>query len=635
MHDNRLLFTATEWINEIESLFDRAKMSVHSKSNTIEVHSRMVIAGLCLLDPNFQLQYNADGSFETLFTRFELQPFSRFLSPRGKGLFETCASNPVIADLPLRRKTDDKLGRAAFAKFLTLRFPGKGEQEGAYSILLDGPWGSGKSTILNFMHKELECKWLDCMDGACRDGDDRESTKKCDKLRKHSDWIVVEFNAWRNQHVRPPWWSLMDAVFQQTKNILNPFAKAAEYWWRMVSGRLHYVVALVILAWGIAFALPFISDNAATRADKAADGGTSESEIVVWGDIADGMGKVVALIATLWGVAFAAGNSLFLRSSKSINAYLETIHDPMNRLKKRFETLVKRLGSKWFRPKRVAVFIDDLDRCKGDYAVELLEGIQTLFKETPVVFVVAADRRWLNACFLESYEKLEELVRSDPGKPLGMLYLEKTFQFCTSVPGITTENKRDYFYNLMKVKNFDETTMVRSVDMAKELVSGTAIDGNEKSVFFTDKTIDPQVKNALIDAAIMRLAAPVTVERTENDLIAYAQLLEPNPRAIKRLVNSYMVNKALSLITGNPIDLKPLALWTILSLRWPLLADHLAAHPDSITNVATGTVDSATAAPIAELLREKGGEVSRVIRGDGDEPVLTAEIVRQCVKLSE
>jgi KAP family P-loop domain len=40
----------------------------------------------------------------------------------------------------------------------------------------------------------------------------------------------------------------------------------------------------------------------------------------------------------------------------------------------------------------VVVFVDDLDRCESKYVVEFLEGIQTLFREAPITYVVAADR---------------------------------------------------------------------------------------------------------------------------------------------------------------------------------------------------------------------------------------------------
>src|SRR3712207_7942290 len=42
-------------------------------------------------------------------------------------------------------------------------------------------------------------------------------------------------------------------------------------------------------------------------------------------------------------------------------------------------------------------FVDDLDRCQSSYVIRLLEGIQTLFSDPRVMYVISADRRWLRS----------------------------------------------------------------------------------------------------------------------------------------------------------------------------------------------------------------------------------------------
>jgi KAP family P-loop domain len=56
---------------------------------------------------------------------------------------------------------------------------------------IHGSWGSGKTSLLNFLRDELLSK-------------------------KDPEWIVVEFNAWQNQQTGPPWLSLINAVFEQS-----------------------------------------------------------------------------------------------------------------------------------------------------------------------------------------------------------------------------------------------------------------------------------------------------------------------------------------------------------------------------------------------------------------------------------
>ena len=84
----------------------------------------------------------------------------------------------------------------------------------------------------------------------------------------------------------------------------------------------------------------------------------------------------------------------------------------------------------------IIVLIDNLDRCRADYVVEMLEGIQTLLRNPRVskrwslrrgpgaqqcpfiAFVVAADRGWLCDSYLHVYEEFEATTR-EPGRPFG------------------------------------------------------------------------------------------------------------------------------------------------------------------------------------------------------------------------
>ena len=62
----------------------------------------------------------------------------------------------------------------------------------------------------------------------------------------------------------------------------------------------------------------------------------------------------------------------------------------------------------------------------------------------------------------------------------------------------------------------------------------------------------------------------------------YSDLLENNPRAMKRLLNSYGVERDRLLREDNALSLeerRQLVLFTIFRLRWPQFAEHLLRHP--------------------------------------------------------
>jgi hypothetical protein len=279
---------------------------------------------------------------------------------------------------------------------------------------------------------------------------------------------------------------------------------------------------------------------------------------------------------------------------------------------------------------RVAVFIDDLDRCQGTYVIELLEGIQTLFKEAQVVFVVTADRRWLNACYSDAYRDFKEIVH-EPGKPLGTLFLEKAFQFATPVPGIPDELKDAYWRELVQVQrdgrghSADEARRNADTKMRERPTEGAILDLVNES-----RGKDFAEQRAIREAAVVRLASPEIVERTEHALLPFAVLLDPNPRAMKRLVNSYSVNRAIAILSHVDIERNDLILWTVISLRWPELAEYLEENPEKITPLL-----SADKSTLPDHLASWccDDEVLRVLTGEPVNRGLTQDVVRKCAAL--
>src|SRR6185436_6719468 len=120
---------------------------------------------------------------------------------------------------------------------------------------------------------------------------------------------------------------------------------------------------------------------------------------------------VVATAATTLaaGINALRGMGGAFSSRSGAEDFIRQASDPMNKLQGRFCSLVRSIH------KPVAVFVDDLDRCRAPYVVELLEGIQTVLREPPVTFVVAADRHWLYDCYQEVYPEHDRNGR-DPGR---------------------------------------------------------------------------------------------------------------------------------------------------------------------------------------------------------------------------
>ena len=52
---------------------------------------------------------------------------------------------------------------------------------------------------------------------------------------------------------------------------------------------------------------------------------------------------------------------------------------------------------------------------------------------------------------------------------------------------------------------------------------------------------------------------------------------------MKRLVNAYGLAQSTCLLSGREVSQSVLARWTILSMRWPLLAEWLAEDPERVS----------------------------------------------------
>jgi energy-coupling factor transporter ATP-binding protein EcfA2 len=600
-----------EWLEAVRELFDAEREP--------QLHGRIVIIGLSLLDPHLQRQLQRTGFLSSLEAEYT-DPLNDVLTDHGKSLrteqdrsLQVPADTvPTQPDRPLEKPQKDQFQRVPFARYLARRIHNISSQK-AYSIHLYGPWGSGKSTLLNFLKAEL----TDNSDSNYRQdqqtGSPPHRTNRGDTPASSAEsWQVVQFNAWQHQHVQPPWWALMNNVFQQSKDGLSRRDRLAEYGWRLRTGRLGAIVGVIAIAWIIAVGIPLALRETTTLSSLATT--------------ANNVGAILAVIVTVWGGAQAATNSLVGGSAQAAQSYVESVSDPMNTIKDRFGTLITRI------PQPVAILVDDLDRCDCEYVVELLEGIQTLFTQAPVVFVVAADRRWITNCFEEVYGDQQPTV-NEPGKSIGSLFLEKTFQFSTSVPTIPDRMKEEYWDSLLLIQSNDERTGTETADPSASEAIRNAQSEEEILRVVEDTGERPFGEQQLIrQEAVERLAAPEIVERTEHVLQPLAPLLEPNPRGMKRLVNAYSVNRALATLAHLDIERDQLALWTILSLDYPKLALYLEDNPEMVTEIGqqkSPDIDD----ELATLFTDQ--RVVDIVEGAPIAAELDIAAVRQCTKIRQ
>jgi len=518
--------------------------------------------------------------------------------PSVQDRYRTQADDPAVVDA---------LERGPFAAVLAARIAeirnsdrtDESEGDRAFMVHLHGPWGSGKSSILNLLRQELE------------------------RPKESVPSLVIMFNAWKQQRMRPPWWALMNAIYRgavarcagagDRRPLGRERFRLWKTWWLW---RWKAEMLPLLLVAAIVMGLTFAVFSADTR-------GLVEPAVKI----------VVGAAAALAGV-YAYARVMIFGSKKAVQTYADLTTDPYRRIVELFNRLVTEI-----KPPLV-VFIDDLDRCDSDYVVELLEGIQTLFRHAPVTYVVAADRKWICSSFEKKYADFAGSI-GEPCRPLGYLFLDKLFQISAEMPRLTREVQASYLAALLREESPEGSTLSTAlIAEAEARVSGISNEADLQQLIAEEEaqavpgeapkeSLDRQ--RALRHAAALQITSAQAAAATEHRLQKLSHLLEPNPRSMKRLVNAVGMAQARGILEGRAAEPETRARWAMLSLRWPLLADFIADNPAAIGHwkAPAGTVGTPSSPdpgwPAAVRALHGDRAVMEVVGGEDDEGALTTD----------
>jgi len=203
---------------------------------------------------------------------------------------------------------------------------------------------------------------------------------------------------------------------------------------------------------------------------------------------------------------------------------------------------------------------------------DLLEGVQTLFRDTACVFVAVGDRAWLCEAFELKYAAYAKVI-GEPGRPMGYLFLDKLFQISVGVPAFTPAVRKAYLARLLG--RGGDRAALSEADAGKRIAAA----GSHEAIVETIAQAPEAEKPALRAAAAAREGKTQVQADIEHRLEPLAGLMEANPRAMKQVVNAIGLNRARMWLEGREVPFDVLARFTILELRWPAIAVFLAADP--------------------------------------------------------
>jgi predicted KAP-like P-loop ATPase len=259
------------------------------------------------------------------------------------------------------------------------------------SIGVFGTWGTGKSTVLRLVKKQLA---------------------EADPAP-----IIIEFDAWLYQGYDDAKAALMEVVadrlLAEAKGNESLLDKAKRF-----AGRINYFRALGMAAdVGVGMALgvpPGLLTRAGNAIGALVSGQVGAAEV----DTVKEAGKVAA---DTWSNLIKPEEAR--TPPKEIAAFRQEFGEILKDLK---------------RP--LLVFIDNLDRCLPDVAIGTLEAIRLFLFIEGTSFVIAADEDMIRHSVAKHF--------SDPNARHVHDYLDKVIQVPFRVPQTGTEDVRAYMYSL-------------------------------------------------------------------------------------------------------------------------------------------------------------------------------------------
>lgn len=338
-------------------------------------------------------------------------------------------NNEHVTDVPISNPDNDLLGMKSHAKMLAKFIS---EVEPPFIIGIYGQWGEGKTSYVDLTRYYLE-------------------------EAKNKPVIFVPFSAWPFTTSDELWRALtleiarklcesksQDAAATSLSN--QPIEQEPDNFLEVIS---RFMTRDALVFWkqpeppqsedicddlGVSLN-EGLSRSISRRSDKQMEINQEAAFMAILNSALAAIGSISPLLAGLRG--FLGLNQEIKLSEILQEQKSETTQDNLDSIQKLKDAL-KRLFEERAKDKMVFVFVDDLDRCLPDVALDLLEAIKIFFADVQCIFLVAADKNLIGQGLRLRYKDLFD--QGDPKKTEELLtrkgdeYFEKVVQFGVRVP---------------------------------------------------------------------------------------------------------------------------------------------------------------------------------------------------------
>ncbi len=499
-----------------------------------------------------------------------------------------------ISDAPLATKIhsdhwspDDYLGYERYAQTIEHIIRDQ-ESKPPLTIGIIAPWGQGKTTLMRYVWRRFaDEELIEKEQPHWRTQATPEQIKAWQEEKEEHDWPLPEerpcvwFNPWQYQSSEQIWAGMADAIIKQLV-VRLPRLQQEKFWlqlqWKRIDKAairrdVHKALFTRLLPMGI-FSLLSAVVAIYTFFNAPLDDGNSY------------VGITAALLAAL-----SAGRALWKKGkekqesiAKQLEPYLQSpdyssklgaFHHVNEDMQRVFDLLVKE-------QEPVLIFIDDLDRCSPQKAVEVIEAINLIMNARfrhKCYFIMGMDAEMVAAAIDVAYEKMHGKI---PGKEqtfgsVGWYFLDKFIQLPFLIPTLRQEDKERLVGALFAELDQEQPEEIPQKEFLKIVEEKAAFpvapDGEMEELL--DKMSER--RKAEFEAGFLEKRLEINRDSPEiqEQVKQYAAYLDPSPRSIKRFANLlrfHVSHQQLREVKGlDYADQGTLAIWLTLSLRWPQL----------------------------------------------------------------
>lgn len=389
-----------------------------------------------------------------------------------------------------KETTQDLLGYTVHASLLKNVLTN--EKNLPITVGLYGDWGSGKSSILKILEKEL---------------------------KKEDDTVVVYFDGWSFESFDDAKMALIQGIVNALESEERFFAKvkdnaegAYDALKKAFDKLKHSISWMRVLKFSVKTVVPV--------ATAASTGGASLIIPLLLDAFKDHKGDLAELLT-------GEKAEQFLKDA--INAEdEEKKYEAVREFRKDFEDLIKKS-----KQGKIVILIDDLDRCLPRHIIENLEAIKLFLDVPKTAFVIAADSFIVTNAIKSEYKDIIAAA-GEEGKSIGDAYMEKFIQLPYKIPALSPKEVETYVTLLFCQSFLDKIPF----EKVQEDFAKFALD-NKFDIYGWDN----------ITKALEEFSIPDNLGETVGFVTHFSKIignaLKWNPRLIKRFLNAYEIRSSL------------------------------------------------------------------------------------------